>query len=672
MPNRLANSTSPYLLQHQDNPVDWFEWGDEPFAQARETNRPVLLSIGYSACHWCHVMAHESFEDGATAELMNENFINIKVDREERPDIDRIYMDALQAMSGQGGWPLTAFLTPEAKPFFAGTYFPKEPHGHMPSFRQVLTSVLEAWNTNGDAVGKQADQLTAAVARGLPTGDGPAVATALGSALGALQDSFDADHGGFGTAPKFPQAPVLEMLLRVATLDSARRPEIEPMLRRTLDAMRAGGIYDQLRGGFARYSVDSRWLIPHFEKMLYDNALLARVFLWAGRVFDEPSYTATARETLDYLQSEMLDPSGGMHSAEDADSEGVEGKYYVWEYEEFRSITGSDADVMCDLYGVTRSGNFEGNNNLHLASSPQQVAAARGVSDEEVVNTKNRADEALLAARQKRIRPGRDDKVIAAWNGLALRAFAEAAVTLNDESYRDVAVGIARFVTSEMIDETGRLMRSWRDGRTSGPGFAIDYAAMAVGLLALYQVTGDTQWFSSAQRLIKDLDRLFAGPDGIYSTGTDQPQLIARPRDFLDNPLPSANSLAAEAIVTFAALTGTGLPAVDGISRGASRLLERAPQAVAHLLGVLFTKEIGVKEIALVGSGKDRHALERVVWEQWRPNCVVAPGNGEDGPVPLLADRIAIEGAATAYVCRGFVCDLPVTTPADLRHLLDI
>ena len=670
MPTRLANATSPYLLQHRDNPVEWFEWGDEPFALAREADLPVLLSVGYSACHWCHVMAHESFEDEPTAALMNDGFINIKVDREERPDIDRVYMDALQAMSGHGGWPMTVFLTPDAKPFFAGTYYPKEPHGHMPSFRQVLTSVLEAWSNNREAVARQADQLAAAVARGLPTGEDPGIDGAVDDALRGLQAGFDSEQGGFGRSPKFPQAPVLEMLLRVLALDPVRRQAIEPMLRRTLDAMAAGGIHDQVGGGFARYSVDDRWLIPHFEKMLYDNALLARVYLWAGQVLNAPQYTETAITTLDYLRHEMLDPSGGMHSAEDADSEGVEGKYYVWGYDEFRAVTGSDADLMCDLYGVTPDGNFEGRNNLHIAKTAQDLASIYDITPEAVMAAKERADVALRRAREQRIRPGRDDKVIAAWNGLALRAFAEAAAVLENQEYREVAIGIARFVTSEMVDADGRLMRSWRAGRTSGPGFAVDYAAMAVGLLALYQTTGEAEWFTTAQDLVRGLEELFSGPHGFHSTGTDQQQLIARPVDFQDNPLPSANSLAAEAIITLTALTGSDAGSVDSIRRGASRLLERAPHAVAHLLGVLHSREAGINEVALVGSEPDRRILEQVMWETWRPNCVIALGTGAEAPVPLLLDRTTVDQKATAYVCRNFACDLPVTTPGRLRESL--
>ena len=426
MPNRLANATSPYLLQHQHNPVDWHEWGDEALALARDKDLPILLSVGYSACHWCHVMAHESFEDDATAAYMNDHFVNIKVDREERPDIDRIYMDALQAMTGHGGWPMTVFLTPDGGPFFAGTYYPKEPRGHMPSFRQVLASVSDAWTDKRDEIDTQARRLAEAVRKGIPAGDAPPVDAAVDTFLGHMATTFDTEWGGFGGAPKFPQAPLLELMLKAAVHNPATRPTIEPMLRRTLDAMRAGGIYDQIGGGFARYSVDHQWLIPHFEKMLYDNALLARIYLRAGQVFDEPRYTATAREILDYLAKGMRDDAGGIHAAEDADSEGEEGKFYVWSYEEFREVAGDDADVACHLYGVTPSGNFEGNNNLYLPHSPEEAAEALGMPVNDLVATKLRVDAALLEARRNRVHPGRDDKVIAAWNGLALRAFAEA------------------------------------------------------------------------------------------------------------------------------------------------------------------------------------------------------------------------------------------------------
>ncbi|MCP4968213.1 MAG: thioredoxin domain-containing protein [bacterium] len=669
MPNRLAKSTSPYLLQHQDNPVDWYEWGDDAFESAQATDRPILLSVGYSACHWCHVMAHESFKDDETAVYMNERFVNVKVDREERPDVDRIYMDALQAMSGHGGWPMTVFLTPTGEPFFAGTYFPKEAHSHIPSFRQVLESVTAAWLNSRTELADQADRLAEAVRTGFPASEPPPVAAAAAAALSTLVNAHDTEWGGFGSAPKFPQAPALEFLLRTVALDSSNRAAVESVLRTTLDAMRAGGIYDQIAGGFARYSVDDQWLIPHFEKMLYDNALLARVYLRAGQVLDEPRYTQTAIETLNYLVRDMTDPAGGIHAAEDADSEGVEGKFYVWTRQEFRSIVGADADAIEDLYGVTENGNFEGSNNLHLSSSSEQVAARHGMTEAAVAAAKQRADAALCTARSKRISPGRDDKVIAAWNGLALRAFAEAAAVLDSKEYLDSAIAIAEFVTTTMVRDDGRLLRSWRQGMTSGPAFCDDYAAMAIGLFTLFQATGDDRWYVEAERLTRAMGELFGDDDGFYSPGTDTTDLIARPKDFADNPLPSANSLAAEALLMLSAYTGEPPTHIEGIARGAGRLLEQAANAVAHLLGVLVTVSAGFKETAIVGDRADRKPLERVVWETFRPDCILAPG-GDDATAPLLHNRGTAGAPAAAHVCRNFVCDLPVTTPEELRQRL--
>ncbi|MDJ0924971.1 MAG: thioredoxin domain-containing protein [Acidimicrobiia bacterium] len=669
MPNRLADSTSPYLLQHKDNPVDWYEWGDEAFARARHEDKPVLLSVGYSACHWCHVMAHESFEDAETAWYMNEHFVNVKVDREERPDVDRIYMDALQAMTGQGGWPMTVFLTPTGEPFFAGTYYPKETRGHMPSFRQVMVAVNTAWGAKREELNEQADRLAAVVRAGLPAEPPPPARDAAAAALELLADSFDPEWGGFGSAPKFPQAPVLEFLLRNAVLDPATKPAVEPLLTTTLDRMRAGGIYDQIGGGFARYSVDGRWLIPHFEKMLYDNAQLARIYLRASQVFDQPDYTKTAVATLDYLAATMRDPSGGIHAAEDADSEGVEGKYYVWSWGEFRSLTGDDADLVADLYGVTQNGNFEGANNLHIATSPASLADEYGIEIADVNAAKDRADRALLEARDQRIRPGLDDKVIASWNGLALRAFAEAASVLEEARYLEVATGIAEFVTDAMIRD-GRLQRAWRQGRSSGPGYCDDYASMAVGLYTLFSVTGDTQWYEEADRLTAAMVQLFGDSGGFFSPGADVPGLIARPKDFADNPLPSANSLAAEALLMRSAYTGEPNDHIDQISHGAGRLLERHPPAVGHLLGVLLTGASGVKEVAIVGNDAARKPLERAVWEEFRPDCVIAVGT-ETSPVPLLGNRDSGKTGAAAHVCRNFVCDLPATSPAELRTRLD-
>ncbi len=633
MPNRLSNATSPYLLQHADNPVDWYEWGEDAFSAAREEDRPVLLSIGYSACHWCHVMAHESFEDETTAAYLNEHFVCIKVDREERPDVDRIYMDAVQAMTGRGGWPMTMFLTTSGEPFYAGTYYPKEQRGNMPSFRQILEAVVDAWGTKRDQLLDQAGKLTTAIDAGMPAGVAPPTDLAVEKALAALTESFDATWGGFGAAPKFPQAPVLEFLVKIEALEPGRFP-IEPMMRRTLDAMRAGGIYDQIGGGFARYSVDGEWLIPHFEKMLYDNALLAGVYLHAGQIFAEARYLETARGVLDYLAGTMRDDAGGIHAAEDADSEGLEGKYYVWGYNEFRRVAGDDADLIGELYGVTPHGNFEGLNNLHQAKTVAELAGVHGVSAATVAEAKSRVDSALLAARGKRVPPGRDDKVIAAWNGLAMRSFAEAAAVFADAAYLAMATGIAEFITNEMIDSNGRLARSWRGGRTSGHGFCVDYAAVAVGLLALYQSTGDERWYRRAANLTESMIELFGGDTGFFTPEKGSSSLITRPRDFMDNPLPSANSLAAEAVASLAAFRGEGGDELFGIRRGAARLLEQAPHAVAHLLGILYVEEVGRREVAIVGATGPVADLRRVYWETYRPDCVVAVGTGDSGTDP--------------------------------------
>jgi uncharacterized protein YyaL (SSP411 family) len=668
MPNRLANATSPYLLQHRDNPVDWHQWDDEAFRTARESDRPVLLSVGYSACHWCHVMAHESFEDEATAAYMNEHFVNIKVDREERPDVDRIYMDAVQAMTGQGGWPMTVFLTPSGEPFYGGTYFPKEPRPPLPSFGQILQSVAATWHEQRGQLLDHAGKLTAAISAGIPAGQPPPTDLAVERALAVLIEAFDSEWGGFGSAPKFPQAPVLGFLVEVAALEPGRS-HLEPVLRRTLDAMRAGGIYDQLGGGFARYSVDGQWLIPHFEKMLYDNALLAGVYLHAGQVFSEPAYTATAQETLDYLARTMRDHEGGIHSAEDADSEGVEGRYYVWSRDEFRSIAGTDADLVGELYGVTQHGNFAGANHLHLAVSIAELAARHDLDETTVLHAKQRVDAALLAARSRRIPPGRDDKIIAAWNGLALRAFAEAAAVLDHPGYLEVAAGIGTFIETRLLDAAGRLLRSWRRGHASGPAFCVDYGAAATGLFALYQASGDERWYRLAERLTLDMVDLFAGNSGFFSTGTDADRLIARPRDFMDNPLPSANAVAAEALATLAAYRGQAFEQVAGIVGGASRLLDRAPHAVAHLLGVLYAEHQGRRQVAIVGAAAARRELERVYWEEYRPDCVLAVGPGDSGAIPLLADRHPGDAAA-AHVCRNFSCDLPATEGDQLRRQL--
>ncbi|MGI9648251.1 MAG: thioredoxin domain-containing protein, partial [Acidimicrobiia bacterium] len=469
MPNRLAAATSPYLLQHRDNPVDWFPWGDEAFQAARDRDRPVLLSVGYSACHWCHVMAHESFEDPETARVMNELFVNVKVDREERPDVDGIYMSAVQAMNGHGGWPMTVFITPDGRPFFAGTYFPKEPRGGMPSFGQVMEAVDEAWRQRRDEIEEQSDRLVSAVSQRIAPGAAPIDEARLQTAYRDAIDKVDWEFGGFGGAPKFPQVPGHEFLLRVH--EEPWAPRAGEALRLSLDQMAAGGIFDHLAGGFARYATDRVWLVPHFEKMLYDNALLARLYLRAGQELNEPAYEQVARQTLDYMLTDLGLPGGGFASAEDADSEGVEGKFYVFSFDEFTEVVGADSVAIGAVLGVTRGGNFEGSNILHAARPVAEVAAEHGVSVEWLSQAVGDAKARLLEVRNRRGRPGLDDKVITAWNGLALRALAEAGAVLGENRYLEAGRANARFILENLRRADGRLLRSFRQGQANIPAF---------------------------------------------------------------------------------------------------------------------------------------------------------------------------------------------------------
>ncbi len=673
MPNRLAASSSPYLLQHQDNPVDWYEWGPAAFAAAAARDVPILLSVGYSACHWCHVMAHESFEDETTAEVMNEQFVNVKVDREERPDVDRIYMDAVQAMTGHGGWPMTVFLTPTGDPFFAGTYFPKEARGHHPSFLNVLGQITAAWRQRRGDIEEQAGRLTAAISASVPAAGEPPDAAVARAAVASLEGNYDWEHGGFGGAPKFPQAPALELLLRAIALDldPERTPRLREMLVHALDAMANGGIYDLLGGGFARYATDRSWLVPHFEKMLYDNALLARVYVRAWQLTGLDRFRRVAEETLDYLVREMRHPDGGLFSAEDADSEGVEGKFYVWSWDELAEQLGDDLALVAAAYGASPGGNFEGASILHRPVSVAPAAAAHGLTETEAEARLATARAHLLATREERVRPGLDDKVIAAWNGMAMRAFAEAGAVLARPDYIETAAGIARFIGTHLVDDAGRLIRSWREGVRSVPAFCDDYGAVAVGLFALYQATGEPAWYREAERLTRELLRLFSDADGgFYATGIDGETLITRPKNLFDNPTPSDNALAAEALQILGAYTGeTALAdARDGVGRAAGQILDRYPQAAGHLWAVLATSAVGVNEIAIVG---EEAGLTDVVWETFRPDAVLATSATPSDEVPLLATRPAGPGGAgLAYVCRDFVCDLPAATPDELRSLL--
>ncbi len=676
MPNRLADATSPYLLQHADNPVDWYEWGEAALAAAEEGDVPIFLSVGYSACHWCHVMAHESFEDPEIAAYMNQHFVNIKVDREERPDIDRIYMDAVQAMTGQGGWPMSVFLTPAGKPIMAGTYYPPRDLGHRPSFRRVMEAVADAWQNRRDEVDDQADRLTAAVRTTIPPLPAPPEPAVVAAAIDALSASLDDQHGGFGGPPKFPQAPSLELLIRTLALDpeGPRSKTTRHALSTTLDHMAAGGIYDHLGGGFARYAVDRTWLVPHFEKMLYDNALLARIYLRAWQLLGTDRYRQVAEETLDYLLSDMLGPEGGLYAAEDADSEGEEGKFYVWARAEFDAILGDGADLMARLYGVTDAGNFEGSNILHLSRSLSDLATETGLTVDEIASQRVRFDAALLEVRNTRIRPGLDDKVIAAWNGLAMRSLAEAGAVLGADRYLHAARAVARFCLNTLTTTEGRLLRSVRKGRGAVPAFCEDYGAVVVGLLTLYQATGEPEWFDAGHKMAADMVDLFADPDGpgFFAIGRDAGTLISRPKNYMDNPTPSDNSLAAEALQMLHALTGAAdlREHVDGVFSAAGALLEQHPSAVGHLLAVLAVDR--PREVAIVGDEPSgRKSMADVVWETYRPGVVLAQADRGDGSVPLLAGRTPADGAAQAYVCKDFVCALPVETPEALRKQLN-
>jgi uncharacterized protein len=677
-PNRLAGETSPYLLQHAWNPVDWYPWGPEALERARAEDKPILLSVGYAACHWCHVMAHESFEDAETAALMNRHFVCVKVDREERPDLDGIYMDAVQAMTGQGGWPMTVFLTPEGAPFYAGTYFPKLERPGMPSFSRVLLAVADAWERRREDARRQGAQLVELIAAQatLPGagGDGQPDEAVLREAFEGLRRSFDASWGGFGPAPKFPQPMTLELLLRchLRGFDGAL-----DMATLTLDRMAAGGIFDQLGGGFHRYSTDGRWLVPHFEKMLYDNAQLVPVYLHAWQLTGRARYREVAARTADYLLRELRHPDGGFFSSQDADSEGVEGRFFVWDHDELVRVGG---ELAAHWFGASPRGNWEGTNVLWTPRPAAAVAEQAGISVEELEREVEAARARLFQAREARVHPATDDKVLAAWNGLAISALAEAGRTLGERRWLDAAVAAAEFVLSALRGPDGRLLRSWRDGRQGGPGYLDDHACMAEACLTLYETTFGLRWLREAKRLAAALLELFADPggDGLYQTGSDAEPLVVRPRELFDNAVPAGSSVAADLLQRLGRLTGeqdwerSGLAAL----RPVLGVVARAPTGFGHALGALDFALGRVREVAIIGEpgADDTGALLARVWGTYQPNRVVAmaaPGDRDAAAeVPLLADRTALGGRATAYVCEHFVCQLPVTEPEELAAQL--
>jgi uncharacterized protein YyaL (SSP411 family) len=660
--NRLAGETSPYLLQHAHNPVDWYPWGSEALEKAAREDKPILLSIGYAACHWCHVMERESFEDEATARLMNAYFVPIKVDREERPDLDSIYMDAVQSMTGQGGWPMTVFLAPDGTPFYAGTYFPKEDRHGLPGFTRVLEGVAAAWREQREGIGEQGRRVAQSLERVSALGESsePLSDHVLVEAHAGLRRAFDRRWGGFGSAPKFPQPMTLEYLLRAHLRGYEGALE---MVRRTLDRMAAGGMYDQLGGGFHRYSVDQHWHVPHFEKMLYDNAQLARVYLRAWQTTGRDHYRRIARETLDYLLREMRHVEGGFFSSQDADSDGEEGRFFVWSWDELSRLAG---ERVARLLGATPKGNWEGTNVLWIpepldAEGEAAVSAARPV---------------LLRAREGRNRPATDDKILASWNGLAISAFAEAGRALEEPRYVEAAVGAAEFVLAELRGPGGRLHRSWREGPSSIPGFLDDHAMMAEACLTLWETTFELRFIREARRLADEMLRLFRDHDGggFFQTASDAEALVIRPKELVDNAVPSGNSVAAEVLQRLALLTGEEEYERAGVS--ALRLvrdhLARAPDGFGHALCALDLYLSPVREVAIVGdpAGEDTARLVREVHGRFLPHrvlAVAAPGDSEaEADVALLRDRPPLDGKATAYVCERFVCQRPVTDPGDL------
>ena len=677
MANHLQNETSPYLLQHVDNPVDWYPWGPEAMLLAEEQDKPILLSIGYAACHWCHVMAHESFEDEATAAQMNADFVNVKVDREERPDIDSIYMQAVNAMIGRGGWPMTVFLTPDGKPFYAGTYFPNEPRHGMPSFRQILTGVTEAWNKDRENVlesaGQVAQQLQALSDVGL---DAQALdAEVFRSAVRGLSQRFDPSWGGFGDAPKFPQAMTIEFLLREFVRD--RSSKALEMAEVTLRKMAQGGMYDQIGGGFARYSVDHRWLVPHFEKMLYDNAQLARVYLHAWQVTGDELYLRVSVETLDYVLLEMRNEAGGFYSSQDADSEGVEGKFYVWSADQIREALGEDAEMFMRIYGVSDEGNWEGQNILNLHLDPEALATQLGMDAGRLAARMAAARNKLYEIRSRRIWPGLDDKVLTSWNGLMLAAFAEAGRAFERPDYLEAAKANAEFLHRTMRRESGRLFRTWKAGADPKyNAYLEDYAFLADGLLALYEATFETRWLDWARELGDLMLDHFGDTHngGFFDTSDDHEQLIHRPKDLQDNAVPSASSMAATVLLRLSLLTGNGeyWQVAERSVATMGKFMGQYPSGFAQWLNACSFILAEPREIALVGSQEQLRALLAVVRAGYRPFQVIAAGVADDeAPVPLLENRAQIDGKGTAYVCRQFLCQAPVTSPDELARQLE-
>ncbi len=666
VPNRLALETSPYLLQHAHNPVDWHPWGDDAFARARADDKPVLLSVGYAACHWCHVMAHESFEDAETAALMNQWFINVKVDREERPDVDGIYMRAVQALTRQGGWPMTVFLTPDGAPFYGGTYFPPYDRHGLPSFRRVLASVAEAWRTRRAEIADGATAMLRIYDDPPAPPRTPVGPSLMHRAVHAVLARYDRTYGGFGGAPKFPPTMTLDFLLRrwARTGDDA----LLDAVRHTWDRMAHGGLLDQLGGGFHRYTVDGEWLVPHFEKMLYDNALLVRLGAHLWQVTGDPEVRAVTERTLAWLEREMTSPEGGFYASLDADSEGHEGRFYVWSVDELQQVLGADAALLASYWDASAAGNFEGRNILWCPKRADAFAAARALDPATLQATIARGRVALLTARDRRVRPARDEKVIASWNGLMLRGVAECARVFGEPRWRALAVRAAGFLAETMVRD-GRTFRVFAGGEARIGGFLEDHAALGLGFLAVYELTFDARWFHEALALTDACERHFwdDATGAFFDAAADAPPLVTRPRDTYDNAMPSGTSLAVELLQRVGALTGDAARTAraQNVLSSLAEYMGSAPLAFGHLLGAADFETDGDVSVVLAGSpGAPEFArLERALAARYVPSLVIA--GGVSAPPAILEGKRPLGGNATAYVCRGFSCDAPTADAAE-------
>ena len=680
MANRLIDETSPYLLQHAHNPVDWYGWGEEALQAAQRDNKPLLVSIGYSSCHWCHVMERESYEDDDIAALMNRLFVNVKIDREERPDLDGIFMNAVQMLSGQGGWPLNVFLTPDGKPFFGGTYFPPEDRQGMPSWSRVLRSVSEAYESRRDEVASAADQVVEKLNTMFASFTGPvsSLDDAPEAAFNKIQQEFDQEFGGFGLAPKFPQPMILEFLLR--RYSHTKDQNALQMVEKSLLAMARGGIYDHVGGGFHRYSTDSRWLVPHFEKMLYDNALLGRVYLHTYQVTKTPLYREVVEQTLDYILREMSSADGAFYSAQDADSEGVEGKFYVWSQEELHSLlTEQDASITARFFGVSSAGNFEGQNILYASEDPEVVAREFNITVDELTEKLRSIRTVLREARAQRTAPQTDDKILIAWNSMMVRTFAEASVVLERTDYWQAAIRCASFMLTAMREDD-RLRRTFRVGRAHLNAYLEDYALLADALLAVYEITFDPQWLDEAQSITRVMMEYFlVVPENLfYDTSYDHEKLIVRPRDVFDNAVPSGNAAAADVLLKMSDLTGDEeLRTIASKNiQSVGELMLRSPQAAGQWLCALEFLLSTPKEIVVIGiqSNDETKAFMQAIYDDYRPTTLVVGAQpdalADVAHLPLFEGREMIDGESTVYVCENYTCMMPVTSSNDLAEQL--